>query len=69
MMEDGYIKYKNKTIAVIIDNNDIVWFNGKETCDALKQHTKKYDRTYLRDINAEEKIKSNYFFVDYQAIF
>lgn len=34
-LELGYIKYKNKIINVIVDNSDIIWFNAKETANAL----------------------------------
>ena len=64
-LDDGYIKYKNNIINVIIDNNDILWFSAKESASALgyvkhinaiKLHTKNKDRVQLRYIDAENKI-------------
>lgn len=48
-LDDGYIKYGSNTINVLIDKNEVVWFNAKETAlalgyashiDAIKLHTK-----------------------------
>ena len=63
-LDDGYIKYKNNIINVIVDNDDIVWFSAKESAKALgyanhinaiKQHTKNKDRLQLRYIDANNK--------------
>ena len=63
-LDDGYIKYRNNTIRIIVDNNEMIFFNAKETSDALgyashldaiKQHTKKIDRVQLRYINSTNK--------------
>lgn len=59
-LDEGYIKYKNKTIGVVIDNDDVVWFNAKDSANtleysnhinAINMHTQKRDRTQLQNIN------------------
>jgi prophage antirepressor-like protein len=58
-LEEGYIKYNSRIITVIIDNHDMIWFNGKETCGtlgytnhmkAIRVHTSKNDKIQLQNI-------------------
>lgn len=63
-LDNGYIKYKNKIISIIVDKNDLVYFNAKETAfalgykshiDAIKQHTNSRDRTQMQNIDSDNK--------------
>lgn len=63
-LDDGYIKYKNNTISIIVDKYDILYFNAKETAhalgykshiDAIKQHTNKKDRIQMQNIDSDNK--------------
>lgn len=67
-LEDGYIVYKSNIINVIIDNNDVIWFNAKQTANALgyinhinaiNMHTQKKDRLQLQYIKYDNKIKEH----------
>jgi|SRR5579872_7117310 len=62
-LDSGYIKYRSNTINIIIDNNDVIWFNAKETSFALgyakhigaiNKHTSKDDRSQLQYIDYDE---------------
>lgn len=63
-LDQGFIKYKNNTINIIVDENEMIFFNAKETAsalgykshiDAIKQHTNKKDRMQLQFINSDNK--------------
>lgn len=62
--DNGYIKYKNNIISIVIDVDDMMYFNAKQTAillgylkpiNAIKQHTEKKDRFQLQFIKAEHK--------------
>jgi prophage antirepressor-like protein len=64
-LDKNYIKFENKTIRIIIDNNEEVWFNANETAEALgymrpretiKQMVDLDERKYLSEIKAKIKI-------------
>lgn len=59
-LENNYILFEKVKIIVIIDNSDKIWFNSKQLTKtigyydsrgALKKHTDKKDREYLKNIN------------------
>jgi prophage antirepressor-like protein len=68
-LDKNRIQYNDKTIYIIIDNNDIVWFSAKEVTLALgykdtksafqnairKNIPKKENRKLLHEINADNK--------------
>ena len=65
MLDKNYVKFENKTIRVIIDDNEEVWFNANETAEALgymrpreaiKEMVDMDERKYLADIKAKIKI-------------
>lgn len=54
------ITFENHIIIVIIDNNDIIWFNAKQICLSLKykdtkqaivNHVEHKDKIQLKDMN------------------
>jgi len=63
-LKENYIKFKNNNIKVIIDNDDNIWFNGKDvgvtlgysnTRDAIHKHVDNDDKTTLNKINTDVK--------------
>ncbi len=65
-LDENYILFENKSINVIIDNSDKLWFNYNQLAKsigysdpkgALKKHTDKKDRIYLQNINHSINIK------------
>jgi prophage antirepressor-like protein len=67
-LDNSIVRYNNKTISVIIDNNDQIWFSAKETSlalgykntkgalrNAISKNVPKRHRRQLQDINAENK--------------
>ena len=66
-LDKNFIRFENKTIRVIIDDNDEIWFNANDTADALgytdprdtiKKAVELDEKKYLSDINAKIKIGS-----------
>ena len=64
-LDEHYIKFENKKITVIIDNNNNTWFNANETAKALDYaypklsiniNIDKTDKIKLADINIDFKI-------------
>jgi superfamily II DNA or RNA helicase/prophage antirepressor-like protein len=60
------INFENNKIFVIIDNSKICWFNAKQICKSLNyvdtkhiitKHVEKEDKTQLKNININFKIK------------
>jgi prophage antirepressor-like protein len=65
-LDENYILFENKSINVIIDNSDKLWFNYNQLAKsigysdpkgALKKHTNKKDRIQLKYINHSINIK------------
>ena len=65
-LDENYILFENKSINVIIDNSDKLWFNYNQLAKsigysdpkgALKKHTDKKDRIQLQYINHSTYIK------------
>lgn len=66
-IDNNYIKFENKTIRIIIDVNDYIWFNGNDTADALgyknpkdtiKNMIERNEKKYMKDIDSLKKIGS-----------
>lgn len=66
-LDKNYIIFENKTIRIIIDKNEEIWFNGNDTAEALgymrpretiKQMIENDERKYLSEIKAKIKIGS-----------
>ena len=64
-LDANYIKFEDKNITVIIDNNNNTWFNANETAialgykypkDAVITNVDKTDKIKLSDINIDIKI-------------
>ena len=64
-LDENYIKFENKHITVIIDNDNNIWFNANETAKALGYiypklsiniNVDKTDKIKLADINIDFKI-------------
>ena len=64
-LEKNIIQFENNDINVIIDENDIVWFNANEIAnslgykypkDAVINNVEKEDKIKLEDINFNNKI-------------
>jgi prophage antirepressor-like protein len=64
-LDKNYIIFENKTIRIIIDKNEEIWFNGNELAEAvgymrpreaIKQMVEWDERKYLSEINAKIKI-------------
>jgi prophage antirepressor-like protein len=67
-LEKNTIKFENNIINVIIDENDIVWFNANEIAislgylypkDAIINNVDKEDKLKLENININYKIKKH----------
>jgi prophage antirepressor-like protein len=67
-LDENYIKFENKTIHVIIDNDNLIWFNANDTCDALgykrprdviKQMVNKDEKINIENINMNIKLKKH----------
>lgn len=65
---ENHIVFEGKSIKVIIDDNDKIWFNANELADALdysnikdalKRHVNKKDKIQFRDINHNLNIKNH----------
>jgi prophage antirepressor-like protein len=65
---ENYIIFEKKSIKVIIDDNDKVWFNANELTsalgyidlkDAIKKHVNKKDKTQFKNINHNSNIKNH----------
>ena len=65
---ENHIIFEGKTITVIIDDNDKVWFNANELTtalgyidikDAVRRHVNKKDKIQFRDINHNLNIKND----------
>ena len=63
-LENNTIIFEDNNINVIIDENDIVWFNGNEISsslgykypkDAIINNVEKDDKIKLEDININQK--------------
>ncbi len=62
-LDKNYIKFENKTIRVIVDNEE-VWFNANETealgymrpRETIQQMVDSDERKYLSEINAKVKV-------------
>jgi len=61
-LNDDYIKFKNHNIKLIVDNNEIYWFNAKDiakalnykdTKDAIRQHVDIDDKSYFYKIDID----------------
>ena len=66
-LDQNYIKFGNKTMCVIIDDDDASWFNANDTANALgyarpretiQQMVDGDEKIYLSEINAKVKIGS-----------
>ena len=66
MSRYNIIKFENNKIIIIIDNNNIIWFNAKQICISLEykqskqaiiNNVEKSDKTQLKNININFKIK------------
>jgi len=64
-LDQNFIRFENKTIRVIIDDNDKIWFNANDTADALgytdprdtiKKAVDRDEKKYLSDISSKIKI-------------
>lgn len=60
----GFVKFKNKKIFIIVDDNSEPWFNAKQSAsslgykdprDAIRRHIKDKDISQLKYINSPEK--------------
>jgi prophage antirepressor-like protein len=67
-LEKNYIKFETEKISIIIDNDDMVWFNASETATALgyiypseviKKHIEKADKIQLKDINTDLDVRKH----------
>lgn len=67
-LNNNTIKFENNNINVIIDDNDIVWFNANEIAlslgykypkDAIINNVEKEDKIKLEDININYKIEKH----------
>jgi prophage antirepressor-like protein len=67
-LEKNIIQFENNNINVIIDENDIVWFNANEIAislgykypkDAIINNVEKEDKTNLENINLKYKINKH----------
>lgn len=67
-LEKNTIKFENNDINIIIDENDIVWFNANEIAltlgykfpkDAIINNVDKEDKIKLEDININNKINKH----------
>ena len=67
-LEKNIIKFENYDINVIIDDNDIIWFNANEIAislgyiypkDAIINNVEKEDKLKLENININYKIKKH----------
>lgn len=65
-IKNGIIIFNNQKLDVVIDMDDIIWFNANNLCivlgyrdcrSALHQHVDKLDRKYLKNIQYKLKIK------------
>ena len=66
-LDKNFIKFENKMIRVIIDDNNEIWFNANDTADALgytdprdtiKKSISSDEKKYLSDIDATTKVGS-----------
>ena len=67
-LDKNYIKFEDKKITVILDNNSKLWFSGLETGEvleynfpkqAIQQHVRIQDKIQLKDINTDVKINKH----------
>jgi prophage antirepressor-like protein len=67
-LEKNYIKFERNKISIIIDNDDIVWFNAIEIANSLeysypseviKKNIDKSDKIQLKNINTGLKINKH----------
>jgi prophage antirepressor-like protein len=63
-LDNNYINYGGNKISIIIDNNEELWFHGRETAltlgykdtnDAIKKHVDKNDLIRLNKMNSDNK--------------
>ena len=54
-LDENYIIYNSKIISVISDNNEKIWFNAHEVCEALGYKNPKL--TIINNIDKKDKIQ------------
>ena len=63
-LEKNIIKFENNDINVIIDENDIVWFNANEIANSLGY---KYPKdAIINNVDKEDKLKLEHININYK---
>ena len=55
MPQYNTITFENNKIIIISDNNNVIWFHGRQICDALKY--KDIKQALRNNIDKEDKIQ------------
>ncbi len=65
MSKYNTITFENNKIIIIIDNNNIIWFNAKQICNALKYKQPKM--AIINNVEKDDKIQLKHIKINFKV--